>query len=540
MLKFIERHPFLSLSLITAALLLPTLGHLPVTIMEARNFISAREMLTHDHWILTTMNGEPRYEKPPLPTWITAVAAMVGGIDNVYALRIPGVLMVALAGIFIFLISVELSLSRLQSFFNGLIAISSFYVAGIIIEAPWDIYTHTFVLGAIWLVLRNRSDVRISHGLVVALLLACSVLSKGPIGLYALFLPFLIAIAVVGKTNRRFWIFIIVSSIVGVALGASWFLYVRWADPETFARIAGTETSNWSSYHVKPFYFYWDFFVQTGLWTVPTLMGLLFPYMKKRIPDSNAYRLTFFWTVFALLLLSVIPEKKNRYLVPVLFPLALNTGFYVWYLVTHLKDIKKKWELIPVYFHFGLLGSVGIVIGLFTVVFFSVDLEGWLLVPILIALIVAGGLVLFQIFRKKSVPYAVLASMGVYALLWPIVLNTLPAFRNLNTHYKPLAELADNETRPVYALGLIQPESLWSYGQVMPRIQLADTGYVWPQPQEFGVVVDDTTLVDSLRNVIPFDVKLEEVYDLNLAAYGTRKHKPRYENHYYIFKRRSR
>lgn len=40
---------------------------IPVSIMEARNFITSREMITENHWLLTTMNGEARYEKPPFP-----------------------------------------------------------------------------------------------------------------------------------------------------------------------------------------------------------------------------------------------------------------------------------------------------------------------------------------------------------------------------------------------------------------------------------------------------------------------------------------
>jgi 4-amino-4-deoxy-L-arabinose transferase-like glycosyltransferase len=42
-------------------------------IMEARNIVTAREMVQDGHWMVPTMNGELRLEKPPLPTWITAV-----------------------------------------------------------------------------------------------------------------------------------------------------------------------------------------------------------------------------------------------------------------------------------------------------------------------------------------------------------------------------------------------------------------------------------------------------------------------------------
>ena len=41
-------------------------------LMEARNFITAREMVESGNWLIPTLNGSLRFEKPPLPTWITA------------------------------------------------------------------------------------------------------------------------------------------------------------------------------------------------------------------------------------------------------------------------------------------------------------------------------------------------------------------------------------------------------------------------------------------------------------------------------------
>ena len=49
------------------------LGLLYVDIMEARNFLSARDMVENGNWIFTTMNNLPRYEKPPMPTWFSAI-----------------------------------------------------------------------------------------------------------------------------------------------------------------------------------------------------------------------------------------------------------------------------------------------------------------------------------------------------------------------------------------------------------------------------------------------------------------------------------
>ena len=37
--------------------------------MEARNYVTAREILQDGSWLLPTMNGELRIAKPPLPPW---------------------------------------------------------------------------------------------------------------------------------------------------------------------------------------------------------------------------------------------------------------------------------------------------------------------------------------------------------------------------------------------------------------------------------------------------------------------------------------
>lgn len=50
------------------------IGSIEPSIMEARNFITAKEMIENDTWLLPTMNGEYRLAKPPLPTWITSVS----------------------------------------------------------------------------------------------------------------------------------------------------------------------------------------------------------------------------------------------------------------------------------------------------------------------------------------------------------------------------------------------------------------------------------------------------------------------------------
>jgi hypothetical protein len=539
MIKAIEKYPVLSLLVLVLLMLLPSLGELKVTIMEARNFITAREMLSHNNWILTTLNGEPRYEKPPLPTWITALFGLVFGIKNVYALRLPGVIMVWLTGISVYLFSKELTQNKRNSFINGIICVSSFYIVGIIIEAPWDIYTHGFMMLAIYFMYKNYQQYHLKRVLLAAAFIACSVLSKGPISLYALLLPFLLAFVVVYGVKNNFITRTLFPLVLGVVLGSGWFVYVRLADPDAFLKIAEVETANWSSYNVKPFYFYWNFFIQSGIWTIPAVLGLLYPYMIKQVKNVAHYKLSLFWTLFSVILLSLVPEKKARYLVPVLIPLAINTGFYIYYIVEKYASKIKKAEAIPVFFHFGILALVAM---LFPVVTFFMFQEVLLSNPTTflvycLGLFISGSFLLFFLCFKVMWS-SFYTSIFIVILLFVAVIPVNPGFANQNINYNSIAHLkteAEEENIPVYVLDQITPENLWEYGGIVPKIQKNDNGYIFPKINRFGVLVNDSSLINSGGFDSTYIIEKKEIYDLNLGKFNTRKHKPRYVNSYYVF-----
>jgi 4-amino-4-deoxy-L-arabinose transferase-like glycosyltransferase len=201
MIKIFEKYPLATLSAVVLLMLLVHLEVPNITIMEARNFITAREMVQDNNWILTTINGEARYQKPPLPTWLTAVSGMLFGINNVWALRLPAALMVLFSGICIYYLSLKLKLPKIQSLNNSLILVTSFYIFAIIIEAPWDIFAHGFMLAGLYflfLLLEEKNGVW-KNALLAALFVGFSIMSKGPVSLYATFLPFLISYGIVFK-----------------------------------------------------------------------------------------------------------------------------------------------------------------------------------------------------------------------------------------------------------------------------------------------------------------------------------------------------
>jgi len=521
-MKYFEKHPIITLSIFVALMLLPGLDKMQVSIMEARDFITGREMLTDGNWIFTTMNGEARYEKPPLPTWSSAISAGIFGKGNLFGWRFPQALMVMLAGVFVFFISRKLFDDKRQALYNGLLAVTSFYVVGIIIEAPWDIYTHALMLVSIFLFLKlfETDNAGWKYVAGAGLFMGLSFLSKGPISFYGLFLPLIIAYAIVyGKRFRRNKILPVLSILlIAMAIGGWWYLYVRLGDPHTFSKIANKETGNWGEYNVKPFYYYWNFFAQSGLWTIPAFIGLLYPYMKKRVSNLKAYQLTLFWTLFSVILLSLVPEKKARYLMPTLIPLALNTGFYIEYLIHEFKNMKDKREIWPVYIEFGIPAVIGIALPVAIVFIMKQDVTHHLVLYIVSSLVfLAIGINIIRFIVKKQIDKVFLLTVGLFGSL---LLFGLPLLSS-DLIGKPLHPISGLKTESdvkhikVYCYDFIAPEMIWQYGDKISMVKKDSLHFNFPKEKQFGLLVNQLEHRDSVILYSRYQLQKITTYNLN-------------------------
>jgi len=540
MINWLEKRPITSICIIVAVMLLPNLDSLQVSIMEARNFITAREMVTDGNWLLTTMNGEARYEKPPLPTWLTAISAIIFGLKSVFGLRLPAVLMIMVIGIFIFKLSHIILKNIPHSFINALVVITSFYLIGIIMEAPWDIYTHGFMLIAIYhlFLLFKKENNYWKHTLLAGLFIGFSFLSKGPVSMYVLLLSFLLAYGLSYKYKnfkpKAFSVFSVL--IIALVIGFWWYLYVRFEDPETITAIAKREATNWSSYNVRPFYYYWSFFTQSGLWTIPAFISLLYPYLKTRVTNLKAYRLSFLWTIFAVILLSVIPEKKSRYLMPVLIPMAINIGFYIEYLIRTFKTLKDKRETIPVYFNFGLIAFIGIIFPIAGYVVLKDYLSGyWLNFIIASVVLSAIGLLIVWQLKKKHIKQVVLLTILFFVSL---LITVVPLFKTMiGSNYNAISELnanASEENLTVFSLNGVSPEVIWQFGDKISRIHQVNSSFNFPKENQFGMLANGMSPEEETLLKDQYNIKYVTTFDLNLVPRKSKKHKSRLLNHYYI------
>jgi hypothetical protein len=385
----------------------------------------------------------------------------------------------------------------------------------------------------------NDKSYSFLNACLTGLFFGFSFLSKGPIALYALLLPFLIAYGIIYKfelKDKKFYVFLIL--LIGFCIGLSWPLYVRYIDPETVSRVTKLESSRWGSYNIRPFYYYWSFFTQSGIWTVPALIALFYPYLKTRVSNLKAYQFTLIWTLAAVILLSIIPEKKSRYLLPVLIPMALNTGFYIEYLIRGFKNISLKIEKAAVYFAFGLIViiCIAIPVGLFIKTKNNLaGFEFWL-IGLTISLFILGYL-LFQNLRNKNflnVFYAVVA-VQVAVIIFGLPLTKVVL---KNPEYHSAKELKEKEKElgiKTYEMSSFTPEIVWDYGQSIPVLQNEKTNELnLPLEDKFGILASKTDSILSKKKLEDYNLKKITTVDLNRIPKESKKHNDRLFRIYYL------
>ena len=515
-----------------------------INIMEARNFITAREMLMDGNWIFTTINGEPRYQKPPLPTWMTAASAAVFGLKSLFALRLPAALMSLVLVLTFYKLNLGLSRERGFSLLSSLVLATSFYIIFSGRNGQWDIFTHSFMLVAIYQLHRlfSNPDHSWRYAVLGGLAFGASIMSKGPVSLYALWLPFMIAYGFsfgLATAKKRLGQ-ILVFALIALVTGAWWYWYTYTYDQEAFAAITKRETANWTGYNVRPFYYYWSFFTQSGVWTLPAFVALLYPYLRKRVNDNKLYLFSWLWTMASVVLLSVIPEKKSRYLLPVLIPMAMNTAVYLDYLFRHFREITDWKEKFPVYLHFGLIALIGLVFPVGGFIFLGDDLSGkWVWFVLLSVCLFAIGVYLIKALRSKNIRLAFYLVVAFIVAIMCFGLPMAPAL-TVNEEFKSMAALNDWESETglkAYEYDSFTPELVWAYGKPMTQLKYDDQLQL-PDTSAFGILVHEENQ-EILETIFKdFDKEFIQRFDMNPKGREDRSHKPRLYRDLYLLSRK--
>ena len=464
------------LLLISCIAFLVNNGAIEANIMEARNLTTAREMLQKSNWLEPTMNGELRLEKPPLPTWIAAATMRFSGDENLSLLRLPAALAALLMIFFLFKLTSELTEDQLLPFLVAGTASTSFYIFFMARDISWDIFCHSFMIGAIWLFHKGLKSKGSGWGELTGagILMGLSFLSKGPIAFYALLLPYLIArtfsYGMKEAINHKAALSVMV--LIALVVSLWWPVMIWLSHPEFSALIAQQESTAWLNRSTRPFYHYWSFPVQSGVWAIIATIALYFPYARPRIKRFGNYTFLALWVAVSVILLSLFPEKKERYLLPVLLPLAILTAFYFRYLI-HAFQISSQGKNDLVIFRVNSILMMVISFAIPLAVVFVVKGEGRPGTGLLIFIfLLFWGLATFLLvaFLKKKPLWLWMGMVGMVISVCITLLPMAPKLAMTNPDYRSYKELRhrdDLKAIPFYFNGEISGkfiEVIWSSG----------------------------------------------------------------------------
>ncbi|MBN2598024.1 glycosyltransferase family 39 protein [Labilibaculum sp.] len=441
-----------------------------VNIMEARNFVTAREMIEKGNWLVPTMNGELRLAKPPLPTWITAVFGSWFGIENISMLRFPAAMVSSIMVILMYFFTISLNKNRIAALCNSLVLASSFYIVYMGRTGTWDIYCHSFMLGAILFLHKAWKTEDKNWGLFAAagIFWGLSFLSKGPVAFFAVLIPFLIAYSWVykGKVILQKWQPLLLAIGIFIVISFWWPAFISLVHADEAAAIAKLESGSWMNRHVRPFYYYWNFPIQSGIWTLIIFSALIFPYAFKRFEAKKEYKFALIWTITSVVLLSLIPEKKDRYLLPVLIPSALLAGQLIQHLFQVFKnETADKWDKLIWGANLWLIAIVALVMPVGVFIFFYQDQQISLLTFILFSLLSEGiFLLLLMAWKNKNILNFVFGMICLMAITEVFIIPNTSNLQNRNHKFKNIREARNIES--------IKDLNLYSIGKEEFRIEL--------------------------------------------------------------------
>ncbi|NNM15108.1 MAG: phospholipid carrier-dependent glycosyltransferase [Bacteroidia bacterium] len=512
----------LVLTIISLVSFLPSLGVFDPSLMEARNFVTAREMIQDGNWLLPTMNGEPRIAKPPLPTWMTAlVMLIIGNSENVFALRLPGVFAGLVLVISMFGLVKAQTKNISLAFITGAIAATSLLILQMSRTGSWDIHCHSWMLAGIasWVFAVNSQKIKFNWLMLSAIFMGLSFMSKGPVSFYALLLPFLIAsVATKNIGIKKLSIIQGLAFICVLLLVSAWWpTYVFFNKTEMGMAVVKTEATSWANRHVRPFYFYFHFPVYIGVWAIPFIASLFWKNIKSKFKNSD-YTYLLVWIFSALFLLSVIPEKKERYMLPLIIPMAIMVGRIIYYgiksaeqnsLTRTDRNVYLVHSIAVIIFNLAALG--------FIYRFGLKELE----MPntVFIAFCTIVLFLNYYIFKSRlRVRNLFVLTVVSQVLIAAIVLPVTPNFAYPNKSFMSLKTINSNKeinSLDWYSIGELNLKHVYALGRTVKTIHIQESNSF---PKKLPIaIVSNGPLRNYLTNERMESIKITEVEKVNAS-----------------------
>lgn len=501
---------------------------IPADLMESRNLATAQEMVREGNYLIPTMNGELRLEKPPLPTWIAA------GIENVipnnlivqrYAAGIVASLMV----IFLYLLVSRLTRNRNLGLVSSLVIATCFNVIMMARTATWDIYCHSFMLGGVYFLILalEEKGAQWKNFVVAGLFIGLSFLSKGPVSFYALFLPFIIAyIAVYRPRIKGKGLPLATMIVVCLIVSLWWMAFIYIFHQDMAVSVAQKESSSWIDHNVRPWYYYWQFPAEAGIWALFFVTAILYFFIYKKERLRKEYKFAIIWFIASLVLLSVIPEKKTRYLLPILVPGAIVIAFYIFH---SAKGLMSKSEKIIFRINAIIIAIIltGIPVALYIVFYKEGQVSALILILSTIFSWLLSAFIFYSLFGKQGIRVMNVYSAIILCMMMVTSLCLIPVGHMfINSERHSIRMLRDNkkvEGLPFYYNKdeEMRMELIYEANKTIRPIDPSDTVFIHGHTPFVYVTSLSIDSIFANKNVI---IEPIETYDNNWRKVGHKRY----------------
>lgn len=317
---------------VAALLLLSSLGSAPpLTNAEVRCEEVIRTMLATGDYAMPRLAGRPRPHKPPLAYWLSAACCRVAGGFGYVAFRLPS----ALTAIGIVLLVLAWG-RRLGSTSQGLLAAALLLVDYLFLSqgrrGTFEMPLAFFCFGCLYACIRLAERPSWGRAATAVALYALAFLAKGTPALLFVVLPLLVWRIGSGRGREFLRPRVVIVAFAALVLGAGWHLHVCTTDAECRRAILGQLLLPFgaepygvvSAPHRQPFWFY-----AVHIWAKPAPAAFLLPlaalhaWRERLFPAGSHWRLLALAAFLPIIVLSLLPEKQDHYLLPLLAPLAL-------------------------------------------------------------------------------------------------------------------------------------------------------------------------------------------------------------------------
>jgi 4-amino-4-deoxy-L-arabinose transferase-like glycosyltransferase len=325
---------------------------------ECLNVSTALEIRRDGHWLIPTLQGQPRIQKPPLTAWITALCISRPTFDGLSsadpATRDRAVRTLAwqtrrlaLACTALMLVAVYYLGVILDDWRLGLIAAAACGTMMLVLR--FGRLCATDVMLAMWVSVANTMlALAVVRGrwwtgcLLGGAALGLAMLSKGPVALLQTILPFA-AFAAWTKWHaedenaaepRRAARAIAAGVIVMLLVGLGWFIVVLFrsgVEPATlwdrwWSEVTREGATNDPS---SPWYNYFGIVPLAYPWVVFLIVGLIVAARELRLRSTQPLLLALFLLIVPIVVMSLFRDREARYLLPMAGPAAIVAAWGV-------------------------------------------------------------------------------------------------------------------------------------------------------------------------------------------------------------------